>query len=313
MESTSYIGTSHIDNGFKWKSYFSHITSIATNLFKFRYKQHFTVSGRIPWNSLFKGVFGKDFETIITGHPQTLATAIGSAARLLRGIVNAEDEVPKTLISCWQTYVHGSYGQGFLRNILEWFPELESLKHGMEAAASKPFLDAKIRYEQQIEVLRLSCQGEYTALAEEGICIYRSILNGISDDIEISGKIHILPGTIEYHGRLYTRVADYTGYIGRVKCRKSGCKHIYDVPMGDNPQFDVLGRSMQIIEGGKIARCATATLADRLNYRCIIQEDKCIQCCIRTGVSGMQGYELTMDENDELTQNAPVLIVSRIN
>ncbi|KFZ24729.1 hypothetical protein V502_00790 [Pseudogymnoascus sp. VKM F-4520 (FW-2644)] len=407
------------------------------------------VFGRIPWNSLFKGVFGKDFETIITGHPQTLATAIGSAARLLRGIVNAEDEVPKKLISCWQTYVHGSYGQGFLRNILEWFPELESLKHGMEAAASKPFLDAKVRYEQQIEVLRLisemvveeglfpkragaeaiyrrqiakrerftrqgndfqrsalvdelgpfayiyrdppnpseglqleNCielfmgfkynQGEYTALAEEGICIYRSILNGMSDDIEISGKIHILPGTIEYHGRPYTQVADYTGSIGRVtydmlevvsqytqvamdikettqqlevwfnvtgtgnsvlqplqvtpsalvanlckahgwvKCRKSGCKHIYGVPMGNSPQFDVLGRSVQIIKGGKIARCAATTLADRLNYCCIMQ-DKCIQCCIRTGVSGMQGYELTMDENDELTKNAPVLIVSRIN
>ncbi|KFY99779.1 hypothetical protein V500_01263 [Pseudogymnoascus sp. VKM F-4518 (FW-2643)] len=305
----------------------TYVLEDATNLFKFRYKQHFTVSGRIPWNSLFKGVFGKDFETIITGHHQTLATTIGSAARLLRGIVNAEDEVPKKLISCWQTYVHGSYGQGFLRNILEWFPELESLKHGMEAAASKPFLDAKVRYEQQIEVLRLSCkcnicepeslednlemfchvilvetilalcfavsemvvedglfpkragveaiyrrqiakrekftrqgndflrsalvdelgpfayiyrdppnpseglqlencielftgfkynQGEYTALAEEGICIYRSILNGMSDDIEISGKIHILPGTIEYHGRPYTQVADYTGSIGRV-------------------------------------------------------------------------------------------------
>ena len=59
-------------------------------------------------------------------------------------------------------------------------------------------------------------QGEYTALAEEGICIYRSILNGMSDDIEISSKIHILPGTIEYHGSPYTQVADYTGSIGRV-------------------------------------------------------------------------------------------------
>jgi hypothetical protein len=69
---------------------------------------------------------------IMKNHPQSLAVVIGSAARLLRGVVNAGDEIPKRPISCWQNYTSGSYGRGFLRNIVEWFPELEPLatKHG---------------------------------------------------------------------------------------------------------------------------------------------------------------------------------------
>jgi hypothetical protein len=51
--------------------------------------------------------------------------------------------------------------------------------------------------------------GEYAAIAHEGICIYRCILNSVSDNLEISGKIHILPGIIEHQGHPHTRVAYY--------------------------------------------------------------------------------------------------------
>jgi hypothetical protein len=100
---------------------------------------------------------GKLLEITEKTHPQTLSAAIGSAARLLRGVVNAEEEVPNNLISVWQTYVPGSHGRGFLQNIAECLSELECLKQSMEVAAAKPFLDANIRYEQQMEVLKLNC------------------------------------------------------------------------------------------------------------------------------------------------------------
>jgi hypothetical protein len=464
-----------------------YVLADATDLFKSRFRNTGAVaSGRAPWKTLFRTVFGSDFERLMTYSSQTFATAIGCAARLLRGIVNAEEGVPKQLISCWQLYNSASYGKGFLQNLLECFPELEALKKGMESATKTSFLDAKVRYEQQISKLQISCECNsckpdpleinlelfcqpilvetvlalglalseavideglfpkragveamyqrqirkrdpvtengfhrgplledlgpfayvyrdlphpvevtamencmqlftgyrtdelaYAALSEQGICIYRCVLGDVTDDLDISGKLHILPGIIEHHGKPYDRIADdmsprssvtesmvrsvfqyteasvnvtetteglemtfeltakgapklealkvnpaalvsdLTKASGWVYCRNSGCSRLAALSNSVNQSLDILGTEFQMVGGGRIARCAAVTLADRLGYRCILRNEECIQCCLRTGISGMHHYELMScsggEGNGESEEDRRVMVVSPSN
>jgi hypothetical protein len=69
---------------------------------------------------------------------------------------------------------------------------------------------------------------------------------------------------------------------------------------------------MRIIKGGKTARCAAATLADLLDYNCILQGDKCIQCCVRTGIGGMKCYNLVSGDGEPV-ETRQVMIICRRN
>lgn len=115
-----------------------------------------TTSGRVPWSAAFTTVFGGDFQSLLL-NTQTLGTAIGSAARMLRGIACAEKNIGKAVISSWTTYVHGSYGKSYVQNIIDWFPELVPSRHAMHEAVCLSFVEAKTTYENQILKLKQNC------------------------------------------------------------------------------------------------------------------------------------------------------------
>ena len=131
----------------------------ATELFRLRSSGPFVayVSGRARWDSLLGTVFGSEFDWIFDYQQQTLASAIGSAARLFRAVSSAEPGIPMQLVRDWRSYAAGSNGRGFVGNIIEWLPELASLKKPMERACQISLEEARTQYEHQIAKTQQIC------------------------------------------------------------------------------------------------------------------------------------------------------------
>jgi hypothetical protein len=114
-------------------------------------------SGRAPWDSLFGSVFGLDFDELVRDQEQSLGTAIGSAARILLGLATVEEGIPKQVYNAWPTYSTSSFGNGFITQLVDRFPELARMKGIMNSAARTSFKDAKIAYENQVKILIMQC------------------------------------------------------------------------------------------------------------------------------------------------------------
>jgi len=93
----------------------------------------------------------------MNNHPQSVGSAMGSVARLLLGVVNAEPGVPGTLLSSWSHYCPDSYGRGFITSLIQWFPELTPLRQGMERASNVTFAEARTTYENRLGMIQLIC------------------------------------------------------------------------------------------------------------------------------------------------------------
>jgi len=276
---------------------------------------HSFLSGRSPWETILKVTFGHSFEQVMKNHHLAFANAVGNAARLLQGIVLVEYDFSEQLKVRWRSRLSGSFGRGYIQNMMERFPELASLQAQAERAAQISLMDANASYQQDIDWLSASCNcfhcasrdsnahpegfcyrvlvetilslGIFTSEMEiedglfpkragimahyqrqlasnpwrhdpdirdefgpfayvlaqslkhstagslvvalqlftgytftnniedynvagcaNGICVYRYILADVSDDTDIAGKVCVMPGAIELHGKPYDRVSD---------------------------------------------------------------------------------------------------------
>ena len=114
------------------------------------------VSGRIEWKSLFRSTFLSDFDRLME-ISQTLGDCIGSAARLFKGLANAEEDFhPRYRLAC-TSYCDASFGAGFIANTLQWFPELEKLRQRMQKAVQTNLATARRDYEACISLIRSHC------------------------------------------------------------------------------------------------------------------------------------------------------------
>ena len=116
-----------------------------------------TVSGRVEWKTALRSAFLLDFKRMIDSLPETLGALLGSAARLYKGIVQADKSFSLAYRNACTTYCDGSFGSGFIGNMLSWFPELKKLREHMEKAAAEPLKEAKRDYEASISRLRQYC------------------------------------------------------------------------------------------------------------------------------------------------------------
>ncbi|CAF9914427.1 MAG: hypothetical protein GOMPHAMPRED_008158 [Gomphillus americanus] len=116
-----------------------------------------TVSGRVEWKTALRSAFLLDFKRMIDSLPSTLGALLGSAARLYKGIAQADKSFSLTYRNACTTYCDSSFGSGFVGNMLSWFPELKTLREHMEKAAAKSLEKAKRDYEASIFQLRQNC------------------------------------------------------------------------------------------------------------------------------------------------------------
>lgn len=92
------------------------------------------LSGRVPWDKALEYTFCKSFERLMD-RGQALGSAIGSAARIYQGLFDGEGSPSEWLNGC-RSYFPDSHGPAFVQFILMRFPELESLRDSMTAAAN---------------------------------------------------------------------------------------------------------------------------------------------------------------------------------
>lgn len=114
------------------------------------------VSGRLPWKTALSLSFAPDFERL-KDLRESFGGAIGSAARLFKGLVQADEFFPLRFRTACTSYNDASYGQGFVQNTLHWFPELVQLKRPMQEAAATTMDKARRQYEACISTIREKC------------------------------------------------------------------------------------------------------------------------------------------------------------
>lgn len=115
------------------------------------------VSGRLEWKTALRSAFLLDFKRLKESLPETLGTLLGSAARIYKGVAQADKTFPLTYRTACTTYCDQSFGPGFVINAISWFPELATLREHMEEAVAAPLKEARRDYEGSIARLRQYC------------------------------------------------------------------------------------------------------------------------------------------------------------
>ena len=114
------------------------------------------VSGRVEWKHALSSAFLSDFKRL-TEIAQTLGDCIGSAARLFKGLVQADEAFPyKYRLAC-TSYSDEGHGAGLVLNAIKWLPELQSLKEIMLKSVSQDLASARRCYETCISLIRSHC------------------------------------------------------------------------------------------------------------------------------------------------------------
>ncbi|KAF4446951.1 hypothetical protein F53441_9467 [Fusarium austroafricanum] len=137
--------------------------SDATLLFKShaqrRPNQDRVLGGRVHWRGAFDGTFGEDFKRLLR-IPALFGTAIGSAARIFTGLVNADENLPENWLRRNTIYFPDSFGRNFVEFALYRFPELDSrpLKTEMvNAVRIKTYEEASAEFEGSMSRLANIC------------------------------------------------------------------------------------------------------------------------------------------------------------
>ena len=105
------------------------------------------ITGRVSWNEALRNTFGRYFTALLS--KQDLGSVVGSAARIFRGIAQAEPEgdFTYTQLKQWCAYSDRSHGQGYINCAISTFPELSGLRKTMEVAVDVSYRDAVAAYQ----------------------------------------------------------------------------------------------------------------------------------------------------------------------
>jgi hypothetical protein len=121
-----------------------------------RHHSSCVVSGRLEWKTALSSAFPVEFRKLLHLR-ETFGGALGSAARLFKGLAFADNFFPIKFRRACTTYCDSSYGPGMVANTVFWFPELNTLKEIMDRASHHNLMDARKDYESSIDRLRENC------------------------------------------------------------------------------------------------------------------------------------------------------------
>ncbi|KAL9618274.1 MAG: hypothetical protein Q9160_006985 [Pyrenula sp. 1 TL-2023] len=78
----------------------------------------------------------------------------------------------------------------------------------MPTGSDLNLLEASAELFTGFRVLDHQVRGSCPAVSSAGICVYLGVLQGLTDDVEHIGKVHVIPGNIEHNGNPFDRVVD---------------------------------------------------------------------------------------------------------
>jgi hypothetical protein len=114
------------------------------------------LSGRVPWENALEYTFSRDFKRLMK-LGNAFGSAIGSAARLYQGLVEAESLPQEWLRDC-RSYYPDSYGMNYLYFTLTRFPELEPLRYTMcSTVRVRTVADAISNFSTQMKSIAAEC------------------------------------------------------------------------------------------------------------------------------------------------------------
>jgi len=111
------------------------------------------VSGRVSWDSCLKSTFGSNFDKLMRT-PMNVGMVLGSAARIFKAIALGVPVLDKMTRAQWCSYSSRSHGHGFIRTVLQWFPELLPAQPGMEKAVRMKIENAESKYEENLTAIQ---------------------------------------------------------------------------------------------------------------------------------------------------------------
>ncbi|KAK5556841.1 hypothetical protein LTR46_005353 [Exophiala xenobiotica] len=116
------------------------------------------VSGRVEWKHILSRSFLSEFNNLLK-IGATVGEYIGSAARVFKGLADAEDMFFGVRYRGLARASHcdSSYGIGFVDNTIRWSPELRKLRTQMQAAAKADLDDARENFERCLNLVRRHC------------------------------------------------------------------------------------------------------------------------------------------------------------
>ncbi|KAI9677423.1 MAG: hypothetical protein M1817_006377 [Caeruleum heppii] len=131
------------------------------------------VGGRLSWDTALSKAFAPNFDKLL-GMPERFGKALGNAARVYRAAAHAEEDVPTFWRGAFTIYNSAGYGQGFLQNLLFWFPELDSLRDHMNDGFRLTFQEAKAQFRENLSALSDECAcracPQYEQFAQQEHC-----------------------------------------------------------------------------------------------------------------------------------------------
>ena len=119
-------------------------------------------SGRLPWDECLSRSFGLSFKTLLGlgqtfGLKRYFASVIGSAARIFKAVAKAEPGVDFRVRRNWIYYTNEGSGDGFIQNLMHWFPELKVIETDMLQAVESGLKDAQSQYEASMAKIAEHC------------------------------------------------------------------------------------------------------------------------------------------------------------
>ena len=136
-----------------------------------REPQALIVSGRVEWKKVLRSAFLSEF-THLMEVKSTLSAYLASTARMFQAVATGDKRIPFRYLAANTGYCDAAFGNGFVHNIIHWFPELTSLRGEMETTLRDlSFGGAKKKLEMCISMLRAHCNCRVCSTSSNGFAM----------------------------------------------------------------------------------------------------------------------------------------------
>ena len=246
------------------KSSIKSLRDISEFLKKDELLQDHAASGRLRWNRVLAGTFGRAFDRL-KEMGDDFGAAIGSAARIFSAIVKSQESVPAEWRLKCRTYFPSSYGMSFVQFAAAQLPELQRgrinaamLKH----VQALSFEDAQFSYESCAYKIASVCECRYCCPGGEPSAGPSNAPGGKRTNSKapnLGWGLVAVPGTVIRLIRSLSGIR-YPGGAGKLLPRREGIEKLYYAHCS---QFQV-SRRREKNDGLFLDRVLESVSADKL-------------------------------------------------
>lgn len=158
MEDRTQIDSSR-SKALQYTSKVVHLNDISDILHATDNNNDMVVSGRLDWNDCLISAFGSAFERL-RNLTSTFGSALGYAASIFESVANGESNIDLETRKNWIYYSTAGYGNGYLRELERWFPELKESVTRAQTYVAIHYEGAHTGYESALALIAQNCRCE---------------------------------------------------------------------------------------------------------------------------------------------------------